>query len=102
MVYNTNKNFQLSNGADLDIVDSFCYLGDTLDAGGGCEAGITARVRAAWRKFLQLLPLLTSLLSSQKRLRWFGHAYRSSGSVNNDVMNLVINDDRGRGLPKKT
>ena len=47
-------------GIDLDIVDSFCYLGDTIDAGGGCEASATARIRAAWGKFRQLLPLLTS------------------------------------------
>ena len=60
IISNADKDFQLSNGADLDIVDSFCYLGDTLDAGGGCEAGITTRVRAAWGKFRQLLPLLTS------------------------------------------
>lgn len=170
---NANKNFQLSNGAVLDIVDSFCYLGDTLDAGGGCEASITARVRAAWGKFRQLLPLLTSrglsqttrgkiyntyirpvllyaseswaptvsniaklqrndrsmtrwicniklsdnissssileklgiadisLSISRNRLRWFGHVYRSTGSIN-DVMNLAIDGSRGRGRPKKT
>ena len=35
-------------------------LGDTIDAGSGCEASVTARIRAAWGKFRQLLPLLTS------------------------------------------
>ena len=27
-----------SVGIDLDIIDSLCYLGDTLDTGDGCEA----------------------------------------------------------------
>ena len=38
---------------------------------------------------------------SQNRLRWFGHVYRSTGIIN-DVMNLVINGNRGRGRQKKT
>ena len=42
------------------MVDSFCYLGDTLGAGGGCELSIIARIRCAWGKFRELLPLLTS------------------------------------------
>ena len=48
-------------GGDLvEVVDSFCYLGDMLCAGGGCERAIVARTRAAWGKFKELLPLLTS------------------------------------------
>ena len=39
----------------LEVVDSFCYLGDMLSAGGGCMAATTARCRCAWGKF----PLLT-------------------------------------------
>ena len=27
------------------------YLGDTLDADGGCDSAVTARVRSAWKKF---------------------------------------------------
>ena len=55
-----SERFNLAVRIDLDIVGSFCYLGDTIDAGGGCEASVTARIRAAWGKFRQLLPLLTS------------------------------------------
>ena len=29
--------------ATLEVVDSFCYLGDKYDAGGGCERAIIAR-----------------------------------------------------------
>ena len=55
-----SERFNLAVGIDLGIFDSFCYLGDTIDARGGCEASVTARIRAAWGKFRQLLPLLTS------------------------------------------
>ena len=45
---------------DLDVVPSFCYLGDMLSAGGGCDLAIKARCRSAWAKFKSLLPVLTS------------------------------------------
>ena len=44
----------------LDVVDSFCYLGDTIGAGGGCDLSVITRIRSAWCKFLELLPILTS------------------------------------------
>ena len=44
----------------LDVVDSFCYLGYMILASGGCERAIIARIRSAWSKFHELLPLLTS------------------------------------------
>ena len=45
---------------NLEIVDTFCYLGDTISAGGGCKHGAIARARSAWGKFRELLPLLTN------------------------------------------
>ena len=45
---------------ELDVVDLFCYLGDMISAGGGCEAAVIARCRTAWAKFRQLLPILTA------------------------------------------
>ena len=48
--------FQLT----LDVVDSFCYLGDTIGAGGGCDLSVITRIRTAWGKFRELLPILTS------------------------------------------
>ena len=44
----------------LDVVDSFCYLGDTTGAGGGCDLSVITRIRSAWGKFQELLPILTS------------------------------------------
>ncbi|RUS78519.1 hypothetical protein EGW08_013731 [Elysia chlorotica] len=48
------------DGAMLDVEASFCYLGDMLGAGGGCELAIITRCCTAWGKFKKLLPLLTS------------------------------------------
>ena len=44
----------------LDVVYSFCYLGDTIGAGGGCDLSVITRIRSAWGKFRELLPILTS------------------------------------------
>ena len=41
-------------------VQRFCYLGDTIEARGGASPGVIARVRSAWSKFRDFLPLLTS------------------------------------------
>ena len=39
----------------LEVIPEFCYLGDMLSAGGGCELASIARF-----KFHQLLPLLAN------------------------------------------
>ena len=44
----------------LEVVAEFCYLGDMLSAGGGCELAAIKRCKAAWGKFRELLPLLTN------------------------------------------
>ena len=44
----------------LEVVASFCYLGDMLSAAGGCELPTTTRVKTAWKKFKDLLPVLSS------------------------------------------
>ena len=62
----------------LDVVDSFCYLGDMVCAGGGCERAIIARSRSAWGKFRELLPLLTSRsISTYRRGRLYDSVVRS-------------------------
>ena len=35
----------------LEVVASFCYLGDMLSVGGGCEIAVTTSVKTAWKKF---------------------------------------------------
>ena len=48
------------DGDGVEFLDSFRYLDDMLAAGGGCRDATTARIRSAWWKFVELLPLLTS------------------------------------------
>jgi len=48
---NTDLHLDIGNGVLLEKVDRFCYLGDMLDADGGCDSEVTARVRSAWKKF---------------------------------------------------
>ena len=56
----------------LEVIASFCYLGDMLSAGGGCEITVTTCVKTAWKKFRELLPVLTSRNPSYKT---HGHVY---------------------------
>ena len=44
----------------LEVVASFCYLGDMLSAAGGCELSTKTCVETAWKKFKQLKPVLSS------------------------------------------
>ena len=44
----------------LQCVNEFCYLGDMLSPGGGAESSSICRVRCSWKKFRELLPMLTS------------------------------------------
>ena len=36
---------------EVEIVKGFCYLGNKLNASGGCEAAVTAKTRVGWKKF---------------------------------------------------
>ena len=57
-----------------DLISWRCYLGDMLSAGGGCEIKVTTPVKTAWKKFRELLPVLTSRHLSYKTR---GHGYSS-------------------------
>ena len=50
----------LINGTPLEVVEMFCYLGDMLSSYGGVEEAVVARVRSGWKKFRELLPVLTT------------------------------------------
>ena len=50
----------------LEVVASFWYLGDMFSAAGGCELSTTTRVKTAWKKFKDLLPVLSSCHHSFK------------------------------------
>ena len=48
------------NGQSLEVVPTFCYLGDMTSSGGGCLDATTSRIKSAWKSFRELLPILTS------------------------------------------
>ena len=56
---NTDLHLDIGNGVSMEKVDKFCYLGDMLDADGGCDSAVTTRVRSAWKRFCEYLPILT-------------------------------------------
>ena len=59
---------------EVQTVRGFCYLGDRVNAGGGCEAAVTARARTGWVKFRECGELLNSKRFS---LKLKGMVYRS-------------------------
>ena len=63
----------------LEVVASFCYLRDMLSAAGGCELSTTTHVKTAWKKFKDLLPVLSSChLSFKTRGRVYSSCVRSA------------------------
>jgi len=40
--------------ANLDLVDKFCYLGDTLSVDRDGGGAVETRIRIGWNKFRQL------------------------------------------------
>ena len=56
-----------------ETVNRFCYLGDRLNASGGCEAAVTARVRISCVRFRERGELL---LGSRFPLKIKGKVYR--------------------------
>ena len=59
---------------EVETVRGFCYLGDRVNADGGCEAAVTARARIGWVKFWECGELLNSKMFS---LKLKGMVYRS-------------------------
>ena len=57
-----------------ETVKGFCYRGDRLNASGGCETAVTARVRIGWLKFGECGELL---LGRRFSLKMKGMVYRS-------------------------
>jgi len=69
--------------ANLELVNTFCYVGDTLSVDGDADAAVEARIRIGWNKFRQLVPLLIAVVCevvcytevrpslSGKNMRWY-------------------------------
>jgi len=54
-----NTGLDIGNGDTFEKVGKFCYLGDMINADGGADSAVVARVRCAWKKFRDLAPILT-------------------------------------------
>ena len=67
MVYSIEKLCE-----EVETVNRFCYLGDRLNAGGGCEAAVTVRVGIGLVKFREGGE---SLLGNRFPLRIIGKVY---------------------------
>ena len=86
----------------LEVVPEFCYLGDMLSAGGGCELVAITRCKCAWGKFCQLLPLLTNRhLPLLTRGKVYSSCVRSvmlhaaeTWAMNVDTLNRLRRNDR--------
>ena len=52
----------------------FCCLGGMLSVGGCCKLAVTSGVKTVWKKFRELLPVLTSRYLSYKTR---GYVYSS-------------------------
>ena len=50
----------MEDGETYVCINSFCYLGDTLDGDGGEDLAATARIKNRWMKFQELLLFMTS------------------------------------------
>ena len=62
----------------LEVVASFFYLGDVLSVAGSYELWTATRVKTAWKKFKELLPVLSSRhLSFKTRGSMYSSCVRS-------------------------
>ena len=61
------KEVMIEPNVKLECVPKFCYLGDTLGAGGGVEEAASARaqMRCAWAMFKELAPILTWAMKAE-------------------------------------
>ncbi len=44
----------------VEVVDSFCYLGDVVRYEGGAEAVVRGRIACAWKSWRELASLLVN------------------------------------------
>ena len=58
---------------EVETVNEFCFLRDRLNASGGCEAAVTARVRINWVRFRECGELL---IGNRLPLKMKGKVYR--------------------------
>ena len=67
-VHGVNNREEAKTGLNdgIERVESFVYLGDKMNADGGCLSAVTARVRVGWMKFRELSGVLCGRKWSKK------------------------------------
>ena len=85
----------------LEVVPEFCYPGDMLSAGGGCELAAITRCKCAWGKFRQLLPLHQPQVPLLTRGKVYSSCVRSvmlhaaeTWAIKADTLNHLRRNDR--------
>ena len=66
----------------VKTVSGFCYLGDRLNASGGCKAAVMARVRIGWVRFRKYGELL---LGNRFHLRIKGNSLSLLHKISNAI-----------------
>ena len=74
------REVEIEPNVKLECVPKFCYLGDTLGAGGRADEAARARVRCAWAKFKRLSPILTA----------HGASYHMKGKIFRSCVQSVL------------
>ena len=59
-VANDDDNKARLGNVEYKVVDQVCYLSDMLSAHGGAETSSVSHIKSGWKRFSELLPLLTS------------------------------------------
>ena len=73
------KEVVIEPNVKLECVPKFCYLGDTLGAGGGVDCGVSLKDRKHSVNLYSLLGVQSMAdVVRHGRLRWFGHLERKS------------------------
>jgi hypothetical protein len=69
-----NREAEMGLNDGIERVESYVYLGNKLNAGGGCLNAVTSRVRVGWMKFRELHGVLCGRKWSVKMK---GRVYRA-------------------------
>ena len=84
-----NTSVDAGASANLDIVDKFCYLDDSLSVDGDIDAAVQDTIRIGWNTFRQLVPLLINKFESFiMRGRLYSSCVRNSMLHVNDTWPL--------------
>jgi len=94
----------IMEGDEIDAVQSFRYLGDTIGQSGGCLDAVTARIKSLWGALCAFLTILTNkAISMRNRGTVFNSCVRTVLTYRSETWAITVLDtqrltaaDRGR------